>query len=161
MHIWTIEKWKKEYGSDYEKLRQGIYVRYEKEVDPEVRQACIEFCRWMRREYFFPQRITMYVKASRRIRAMDGEMVCGTIWLPDNKLEEPYIKASTGDYYELLEESGRDGALAAILRTIARELTHYFQWINNLCLTSIGEERQAKAYAGFIVDEYAQTRDHP
>lgn len=52
-------------------------------------------------------------------------------------------------------------ALAATLSTIAHELTHYFQWINSLQLTPIGEERQAARYAGYILDEYAETREHP
>ena len=49
----------------------------------------------------------------------------------------------------------------AILLTIAHELTHYFQWINALKLTPIGQERQATKYARYILDEYAETREHP
>jgi len=161
MHIWTIRKWEKIYGADYEKLRHGLSVRYERGVDPEVKRACMEFCKWIRNEYFFPQRVKIYVKASERIKAMDNEMVAATIWLPDDKFEEPFIKAAAGDYKELLEERGKDNALAAILGSLAHELTHYFQWINDLCLTDIGEERQAKAYSGFIINEYAETREHP
>jgi predicted SprT family Zn-dependent metalloprotease len=56
---------------------------------------------------------------------------------------------------------GKDDALARILATIAHELTHYFQWINNLKLTPMGRERQANQYAGFILAEYAHTRTHP
>ena len=56
---------------------------------------------------------------------------------------------------------GKDSALTAILSTIAHELTHYFQWINALKLTPIGQERQATNYARYILDEYAETREHP
>ena len=42
MHIWTLQKWKKLYGSDHEKLRHGLSVRYEREFDPEVKRACNE-----------------------------------------------------------------------------------------------------------------------
>ncbi|MCE0554415.1 hypothetical protein LQK80_24240 [Bacillus thuringiensis] len=45
--------------------------------------------------------------------------------------------------------------------TIAHELTHYFQWINDIRLTRIGYERQATAYSGYIIDEYKETREHP
>lgn len=56
---------------------------------------------------------------------------------------------------------GKDSALTAILITIAHELTHYFQWINALHLTPIGQERQATKYARYILDDYAETREHP
>lgn len=56
---------------------------------------------------------------------------------------------------------GKDSALTAILLTIAHELTHYFQWINSLTLTSIGRERQATKYARYVLDDYAETREHP
>ncbi|EOO25981.1 hypothetical protein ICM_00435 [Bacillus cereus BAG1X2-3] len=45
--------------------------------------------------------------------------------------------------------------------TIAHELTHYFQWINDIKLTRIGYERQATTYSGYIIDEYKETREHP
>jgi hypothetical protein len=43
---------------------------------------------------------------------------------------------------------------------MAHELTHYFQWLNQLDLTLIGEERQAKRYAHLIVEDYADTKEH-
>jgi len=62
---------------------------------------------------------------------------------------------------DMQAQRGRDNALASILMSIAHELTHYFQWINNLPLTLMGEERQATIYARYIIDEYAETRGHP
>lgn len=56
---------------------------------------------------------------------------------------------------------GKDRALTSILLTFAHELTHYFQWINALHLTQVGAERQATVYARSILDEYAETREHP
>ncbi|MCL2670548.1 MAG: hypothetical protein FWF10_00740 [Clostridiales bacterium] len=51
--------------------------------------------------------------------------------------------------------------MASYLFSLAHELTHYFQWINGIQLTEIGEERQATCYANWILDEYAETREHP
>ena len=59
------------------------------------------------------------------------------------------------------EKNGQDNALAAILGSIIHELTHYFQWVNDLQLTEIGIERQAKNYVKIILSEYAETREHP
>lgn len=42
----------------------------------------------------------------------------------------------------------------SILGTLAHELTHYFQYINQLELTRIGEERQATVYSDYILSDY-------
>jgi hypothetical protein len=120
----------------------------------------MEFAKWLRQEYEFPMRIPVYVKAAAQIRAMDGDMVYGTFFGPYSMSVEPYARIATGYYLELCEESDQDNALAEILISIAHELTHYFQWLNQLDLTLIGEERQAKRYAYLIVDDYANTTDH-
>ena len=161
MHIWTMTKWQKIYIKYDPDRRRGLRLRFDKMVNTEVRRACKEFCIWLRKEYVFPKRIVIYVKASTNIKARDGEMVSATILLPYDKDAEPYIKISTGDYEEMKEKYGKDDALARIIRSFAHELTHYFQWINNLKLTDVGEERQANAYSNFILDEYSDTRQHP
>ena len=159
MHIWTIEKWRKFYDS--QDIRHGLRLRFDQDVDNEVKRACKEFCQWMRSEYYFPIRVSVYLKSSHKIKAQDGELVYGTFFGPFDRYEEPYIRVSTGDYKELMHKSGKDNALAAILVSIAHELTHYFQWVNDIQLTEIGVERQANAYANFIIEEYAETREHP
>lgn len=159
MNIWTIDKWK-DYYSEHPH-RSGLRVRYEKSVDPEVKRAIRECVCWLRSEYVFPKRVQLYVKSARRIRAKNREMVCGTFFRPADRNEEPYIRIATGDYAELLEKRGKDNALAAILYTLIHELTHYFQWLNDLDLTLIDEERQATNYSESIMDDYAKTRDHP
>lgn len=157
-HIWTIQKWHEYYDDSH---RSGLRFVIQKGVDDEVRRACKEFGVWLRREYYFPKRVPVYVKNSKRIKARDGDMCTGIFWGSEDRDDEPYIRAAAGDYYELLEKWGKDNALGAILGTIAHELMHYFQWINNIKLTPIGEERQATRYQGFIIDEYAETREHP
>ena len=161
MHIWTIEKWKKYYELSNPNHRSGTRLRLDRAVNPDVKRACKEFVSWLRKEYFFPIRVPIYIKATEKIKANDGEMVSATFFYPDDRLTEPYVRIAVGDYSELKNESGQDTALAAILGSIAHELTHYFQWINDLNLTEKGRERQAKAYVRYIIDEYAETREHP
>ena len=161
MHIWTLRRWEKYYDLSDAKHRTGLRTRFEKGVDPEVRAACLRFCAWLRTEYFFPIRIPIYFKQAARIKAMDGELVSATFFEPVNRQDEPYARIATGDYQQLKEKIGRDNALASILLSVAHELTHYFQWINDIRLTAIGEERQASRYARFILDEYADVVEHP
>ena len=160
MHIWTLDKWTKIYSLS-DQHRTGVRIRFDKNVDTEVKRSCKEFIAWLRKQYFFPQRVLIYIKATEKIKAVDGDLVSATCLLPFDKKMEPYIRVSTGTYYELKERKGQDNALATILHSIAHELTHYYQWVNDISLTEVGMERQAKAYAGFIIDEYSQTREHP
>lgn len=159
MNIWTSKRWKKVYAE--KSVRSGIRLSIDKNVDPEVRRAIKEFTAWMRKRYSFPIRVRVYVKSSERIKALDGDMVCGTIFMPDSLYVEPYIRLAAGDYSDLEAEIGKDNALAAIICTLIHEVTHYYQWINCVTLTEIGIERQATAYTNIILDEYAQTREHP
>ena len=162
MHIWCLEKWKRNIQTTKEGQRTGLRLKIDKSVDCEVRRACKEFAAFLRKEYFFPLRVVVYIKNNSKITAMDGDKVYGTFWcMDDDYTIEPYIRIAAGDYIELCEKWGRDSALTAILLTIAHELTHYFQWINSLELTPIGQERQATKYARYILDEYAETREHP
>jgi hypothetical protein len=117
---------------------------------------------FLRKEYFFPLRVVAYIKNKKKIRAMDGDLVYGTFWsMEDDYTVEPYIRVAAGDYLDLCDRWGKDSALTAILLTIGHELTHYFQWINALELTPIGMERQATKYARYVLDDYAETREHP
>ncbi|MBO5097994.1 MAG: hypothetical protein J6B96_06750 [Agathobacter sp.] len=160
MHIWTIDDWEKNLQNDGFR-RTGIRFRYDRDVHSEVKRACSQFAAWLRRQYDFPLRVVVYIKGVRTIRAKDGENVVGTFFEPYSYLDEPYIRIATGDYEELVSDCGEDNALASILLTLAHELTHYYQWINNIQLTSIGRERQASKYAHYILDEYSLTREHP
>ena len=160
MHIWRLDNWEKILPKDGS-WRTGLRFRCDKNVDPEVKRACLQFGKWLRAEYYFPVRIVVYVKEAERIRAKDGDHVVGTFFEPYSYYDEPYIRIATGDYEELLSKNGKDNALASILISLAHELTHYYQWINNLQLTSMGRERQASRYARYIIDEYATTREHP
>ena len=89
-----------------------------------------------------------------KIKAIDGELVDGTFWGPYDKLEEPFIRISVGDYCKEKIKRGRRNVLISYCHVMAHELTHYFQWINQIKLTEIGEERQAKEYADIIVGDY-------
>ena len=160
MHIWTIKDWKKNLQDGIPR-RTGLRFRYDREVHPEVKRACSQFAIWLRTQYYFPLRVVVYVKGTRTIRTHDGDRVVGSFFEPFSYLDEPYIRIATGDYEELKSDLGNDNALASILLSLAHELTHYYQWINNIQLTSIGRERQATRYARYIMDEYALTREHP
>ncbi|MEH7334809.1 hypothetical protein V7161_19390, partial [Neobacillus drentensis] len=85
------------------------------------------------------------------------ELVSATFFAPFDKCVEPYIRVATSDYLELLEKNGKDNALAAILGSVAHELGHYYQLVDNLELDEEGAENNKD----YLIDLYAQTREHP
>lgn len=154
MHIWLMDGWKEYINIKEPKHRSGLYLRIDKNVNPKVAQFCKQFAKWLRKEFYFPIRVVVYIKSSYRIKARDGDMVIGTFLRPFDYKVEPYARLATGDYQELVEKSGEEQAMWAILRSFSHELTHYFQYINNLPLTLIGEERQATIYSENILYDY-------
>lgn len=137
-HIWMIEKWLK-FESEFQ--RSGLRVRYEKDVHPEVKAVCKDFIRYLRKAYYFPQRVNLYVKSRRKIRAEDGDLAFGTFFWTYAHRDEPYIRVATGYYLKDKERYGAVTALRYVLETIAHELTHYFQWVNGFEMTIKGRER--------------------
>lgn len=163
--LWKPENWHELIDCN---SRKGIRLRFETGVSPEVRLACIRFVSWLRTEYEFPIRVCIYFKSLKVITSLSGESVSASFLGPFDISQEPYIRIAVGDYNELLEDVGRDNALAAILHSIAHELSHYFQWIKdheNWINASIKSnekyEKQAKYYADQIILDYAKVVDHP
>jgi len=157
-NVWQLCAWQTVLPASH---RSGLRLRFDSEVNPEVKAAFVRFGAWLRREYAFPLRVPVYVRATRRLRTLDGGTATGTFFEPLSHRDEPYIRLAAGDFEELLAERGRDNALCALLTCLAHELTHYFQWINALSLTDAGRERQASICARRILESYAQTVDHP
>lgn len=159
-NTWNCSRWKDPDAPVFEK--KGLHFFIKKGVDPEVRRAILEFAGWLRTNYIFPARVNVYVFSDYYIRASNGEMVYATCMRPGDDGKYPYIRMSTGDYEDLVKKRGTDDALAAMLYCAAKMLTHYFQWLNDMdYLTERQEEQQANRCARKILDDYAQTRDHP
>lgn len=159
--LWTCADWNMYVAPN---CRAGIRLRIDPGTDPEVRRACKEFVQWMRSYYIFPMRVPIYLKNREYVVSRSGEQCSAIFFEPFEKNVEPYIRISVGDYPMLLENWGKDNALAAILHSIAHELTHYFQWLkaeNTGETRQKAREKQARYYADMILIDYAETRDHP
>lgn len=161
MRLWRSTRWKITLETLEQTTRKGLRFRFDNNVDQEVRRSCILFGHWLRSEFYFPIRVTVYFKSKLTIRAMDGEEVSAIFFEPFSKSDEPYIRIATGDYYELSEKWGKDNALGAILGSLGHELTHYFQWLNDVNSTDLNRERQADRYRQKILNMYSQIQEHP
>ena len=161
MNVWNLTNWKENPVIKRSVRKSGLKLIFDKNINIEVRRACKEFCQWLEIEYTFPTKIPIYVKGQATIKALDGEQVSATFFYPYGLNGQPFIRVATGDYQTLVKRRGKDNALASILTSIAHELTHYFQWLNGLALKPRKEERQAYKCARYIVQTYAEIREHP
>jgi len=134
--------------------RTGLRIRSEPGVHPEVRAVCIKFCKWLRTQAEFPIRVVIYLKKDYQIKnRTTKEMVSATFFAPYEKNVEPYIRLATGDYDELIEERGKADALYAMLDSIAHEIIHYQQWLEDREL----QEDEAEEEGYKMVDRYSET----
>lgn len=107
-HIWTIENWEKNINLHEQGHRTSLRIRFDKDIDSEVRRSCKEFVSFLRKEYFFPLRVVVYVKNVKKLIAIDGDKVYGTFWsMNDDYSVEPHIRVATGDYNDLCNKWGK------------------------------------------------------
>ena len=52
-HVWTLEKWEKNINLIKENHRTGLRLRFDKDIDIEVRRACKEFAVFCEKNIFF------------------------------------------------------------------------------------------------------------
>lgn len=142
-----------------QQVRKGLRLHFCKEADDTLRTVLIDFAQWLRKNDF-PIRVNVYFKKTEHIRASDGEYVSAVFFGPDDKLNEPYIRISVGDYKSLVSRYNEFQALCSNLASLAHELTHYYQWLNDMQLSQKQEERQAEYYAEKIVYSYLDERGY-
>lgn len=151
MDIWQTERWKKVLPQG---CRRGLRTRFDPGVSPEIKEYCQKMCRWLQYYWDFPMRVPIYFKNKEFIRASNGDKCSAIFYGPYDHSQEPHIRIAIGDYEKRVTNWGRDKAIANILLDIPHELSHYFQWVNDIKLTPIGEERQATVYAREILEYF-------
>lgn len=153
MNPWKCTHHRKIYADP--SLPTGLRFRFEKDVHPDIRALFLSFGKWLRKNYAFPIRVTVYVKSCEMVRLLSGSMAYGAFrWF--DTYEEPYIRIPAGDYSDRSEKVGRDAAADAILSSLVHELTHYYQWVNQIEQTDRSSEWQANYYRYRIIDLYLE-----
>ncbi|MBR4049624.1 MAG: HAD family hydrolase [Clostridia bacterium] len=157
MNPWKSQNYKKIY--DNQDIRTGIALRFEKGVHGDIKSLFTDFTKWLRKNYYFPIRVAVYIKASETIKLMNGSMAWGSFRYFDT-FDEPYIRIPTGDYLKQAEIEGKENAAYTILSSFVHELTHYFQWVNQFEQTDRGSEWQANYYRNRIIDLYLNEKEN-
>ncbi|WP_228116861.1 hypothetical protein [Priestia megaterium] len=134
--------------------RPRLRVRCERGIDPGVRQSCLNFAVWLRSKMEFPIRVVVYLKKDYQIKnRYSKELVSATFFAPYDKTIELYIRIATGDYEELVSQRGEIDALWAILGSIAHEIVHYQQWIEDKEF----DETEAENKSEELLDAFADS----
>ena len=75
------ELWLKEHS-----YNDGLSTRFDRGINPDIRQCVLEFIRWIRVIYVFPVRLNLYFKNTKTIKnSITKETATATIFLPDDK----------------------------------------------------------------------------
>lgn len=152
MNVWLSKNWVNYYK--HYNCRKGLRLNFEKGIDSNIRKECLKYCNWLRNKYEFPMRIPIYFKNVPYIKAKDGDHVSAIFFGPYERYIEPFISISLGKFADDVNIYGYKNCIIGIFNSITHELTHYFQWINNIELSEKGEELQAVYYTKLIVNEY-------
>ncbi|CAH0344399.1 DUF2750 domain-containing protein [Bacillus sp. CECT 9360] len=135
--------------------RSGLRVRCEQGVNSKVKQACLNFAKWLRLYMEFPIRVVVYLKPAKQIKTIDSkELVSATFFGPFERNVEPYIRVATGDFEDLVSEIGEENAICSILNTMAHELIHYQQWLIDPNFDEEKAEVEAENESRKLIDEY-------
>ena len=159
MNPWKNKNWMIFYSSVMLQ-RSGLRLHFCGEYCKILKLFLLDFGKWLRQEYEFPIRVNVYFKSQPYIKAFDGDQVSATFWGSFDRKREPYIKIAVGDFYALVEKSNVFSALCNTAASLAHELTHYYQWINDFQLSEIQEERQSRYYSKKIVYRYLEERGY-
>ena len=152
MNIW--ERFEKENHVFSES--KGISFHYEKGIDADLKNAFCELAKWLRKRYFFPVHITVYVLNQEKVTLLNGRSAYGSFrWYPQRS---PRIRIPAKIEPEKTVEFSLEEIYEQILSSLIHELTHYFQWFLRLKQTNAVSERQADYHRYRILDKfYAET----
>ena len=159
MNPWKSKKWV-EFYSNKQVLKNGLRLHFYGDINKNLKVVFKDFAKWLRKEFEFPVRVNVYIKSDCFIKAKDGDLVSATFWGPFNRMNEPYIKIAAGDYCESVRNNDEFNAVCSTVSSLAHELTHYYQWLNDMCLSEVQEERQAVYYSKKIVYMYLDERGY-
>jgi len=114
---------------------RGLRLYFGKDVNGELKSEIINFCKWLRSEYYFPLRILVKIMNWDIIVLSSEEECVGVFACQDNwdekkdsKKKLPKIYVAVGKFDKQLKKHGFVKTLHKHLTNIVHELTHYYQW---------------------------------
>ncbi len=111
-------------------MRSGLRINASK-IDPEIGNAFKYFAKWLRQHNDFPIRFPVYLSPKEKVKGKDGKYKVSYFFAPFDNSVEPYLSVATGDFQEMVRDSGKDNALFNLLYSLALGIVRYQKWIED------------------------------
>ena len=144
--------WDKHKKHDKTNRQINPQLHFDTEIEKEFKHFAIAFCKWLRQNYEFPVVLNIYFVNTYKIRLLNGLMAYGSFrWYPKRS---PRICIPAKIEPELLSELSKEDIYEMILSSMVHEITHYYQWTDNLKQNNAVSEKQANYYRYRIIDNF-------
>jgi tetratricopeptide (TPR) repeat protein len=134
--------------------QKGITIRCSREVDTKIRDICVEFTGWIRKNIALPIKVTIYVRKNYKSRISENDIFKASFFAPYLKSDNPFIRVDVENHK--IENSDEESTILSILESIAHEIVHYVQWIEGLPFSEDEAERKSKK----LVRKFLKEREY-
>ena len=135
-----------------EHISNNLKLHFEKGIDPDLKKLYIKLAKWLRKTYYFPTVLNVYIINAEKVRLGNGDLAYGSFkWFPKRS---PLIKIPSAVELSLIQKYSNDEIYEMILSSLIHEISHYFQWLEKNGQTDSASERQANYFRYRILDEF-------
>ena len=144
---------------------KGLRLHFQKGVNADLRKECVNFCKWLRKNFWFPIRVNLYILECENFYSNKDSVKTDIAvfyyqktWDEKERTEKvfPRVCIATGKYGKQLKRHGYKKTIRNYLVFIAHELTHYYQWFfyEFAKRTNRSIEYEATRWAHWLVNEF-------
>ena len=132
----------------------GLRIRCLDEIELQLREIVIEFGKWIRARLDFPIAVTVYVRSKYISKINSGDPFLASFFVPDNRAYNPYIRVDVENHKDNLNDVNE--FRKSILVSIAHEIIHYMQWIDEVVFC----EEEAENKSEQLLDKFLEDRGY-
>ena len=139
-------------SNSHKRTSNKLKLHFEKGIDPALKNQYIKLARWLRKTYYFPVVLNVYIVNTEKVRLGSGKLAYGSFKWFDKR--PPRIIIPSAIEQSLKQKYSNDEINEMILSSFIHELTHYYQWFEKAVQTNAVSERQANYFRYRILDEF-------
>lgn len=132
--------------------RCGLRIRCLDGIELQLREIVIEFGKWIRTELDFPVTVTVYLRSKYISKINNKETFLSAFYVPDSRGYNPYIRVDVENHKDNLNNINE--FRKSILVSIAHEIIHYMQWLEELDFCEEDAENKSEQ----LVEKFLEDR---
>lgn len=132
--------------------RCGLRIRCLDGIELQLREIVIEFGKWIRTELDFPVTVTVYLRSKYISKINNKETFLSAFYVPDSRGYNPYIRVDVENHKDNLNDINE--FRKSILVSIAHEIIHYMQWLEELDFCEEDAENKSEQ----LVEKFLEDR---